>query len=79
MHLTHKPSGELVEVLNLDRLFNPLQSQVCGRFLAGAKLQELAAFDKDDLLFPTGENLPRCWVSPAHKFKLHIAGGRHAE
>ena len=27
----HKPSG-LVEILNLDRLFNPLQKDVNGRF-----------------------------------------------
>ena len=75
MHLMHKPSGDLVEILNLDRLFNPIQKEVNGRFLAGDQLQEPAGFGKDDLVFPSGEYLPRCWVNPAYKNKLRAVGG----
>lgn len=75
MYLMHKPSGDLIEVLNLDRLFNPTHSEVNGRFLGGDELQESAAFSKDDLVFPSGEYLPRCWVSPSHKVKLRTVGG----
>jgi len=75
MYLMHKPSGDLVEVLNLDRLFNPAHSEVNGRFLAGDELQEPAAFDKNDLVFPSGEYLPHCWVNPAYKDKRRSVGG----
>jgi len=75
MYLMHKPSGDMIEVLNLDRLFNPTHCEVNGRFLAGDGLQEPAAFGKDDLVFPSGERLPRCWVNPSHKVKLRTVGG----
>ena len=76
MYLMHKPSGDLIEVLNLDRLFNPSHSEVNGRFLTGDELQEPAAFGKDDLVFPSGEYLPRCWVNPGYKVKLRtVVGG----
>ncbi len=75
MYLIHKPSGDPVEILNLDRLFNPLHREVNGRFLVGDRLQAPAAFGKDDLLFPSGESLPRCWISPTYKDKRHAVGG----
>ena len=75
MYLMHKPSGDLVEVLNLDSLFNPFQKHVNGRFHAGEEVQEPAAFGKNDLVFPSGEYLPRCWLHPAYKTKLRAAGG----
>jgi hypothetical protein len=75
MYLMHKPSGDLVEILNLDRLFNPSQTEVNGRFLAGEALQAPTAFGKDDLVFPSGESLPRCWFNPTHKAKLRVVGG----
>jgi hypothetical protein len=75
MYLMHKPSGDLVEVLNLNRLFDPFQNEVNGRFLAGDVLQEPAAFGKDELLFPSGEYLPLCWINPTYKVKLRSVGG----
>jgi hypothetical protein len=73
MYLMHKPSGDLVEVLTLDRLFDPLQPEISGRFHAGEELQEPEAFAKSELVFPSGEYLPRCWVDPAYRKKL-LAG-----
>lgn len=75
MYLMHKPSGDLVEVLTLERLFDPFQKDVTGRFHAGEEMQEPAAFAKVELVFPSGEYLPRCWVDPAYKTKLRVAGG----
>ncbi|MEK7303504.1 MAG: acetyltransferase [Pseudomonadota bacterium] len=75
MYLMYKPSSDLIEVLNLDSLFNPFQKDVNGRFLAGDELQAPAAFVKDDLVFPSGETLPRCWVNPAYQDKLRAVGG----
>lgn len=74
MYLMHKPSGDLVEVLTVDRLFDPFQCEISGRFHAGEELQEPAAFAKSELVFPSGEYLPRCWVDPTYKSKLFATG-----
>lgn len=67
MYLMHQPSGDLVEVLTLDRLFDPFQRELSGRLHAGEELQDPAPFAKGELMFPSGEPLPRCWVDPAYK------------
>ncbi len=69
MYLRHKPSNDLVEVLDLAALFDPFQPQVRGRFHAGEELQDPADFAKQELLFPSGERLPRCWVDPQYREK----------
>lgn len=74
MYLMHKPSGDLVEMLNLESLFDPFRREVSGRFHAGEEMQEPAAFAKNELVFPSGEHLPRCWLDPAYKTKLHALG-----
>lgn len=62
MYLMHRPSGDLVEVLNLEALFDPFRKEVSGRFYAGQEMQEPANFAKGDLAFPSEEYLPRCWL-----------------
>jgi hypothetical protein len=69
MYLRHKPSNDLVEVLDLTSLFDPFQSQLQGRFHAGEELQDPAPFAKADLVFPSGESLPRCWMDPQYREK----------
>jgi hypothetical protein len=71
MYLMHKPSGDLVEMLNLESLFDPFRREVNGRFHAGEEMQEPAAFAKSEMVFPSGEYLPRCWLDPAYKTRLH--------
>lgn len=73
MYLKHRPSGDLVEVLDLGRLFDPFVSEVPGRFHAGEEMQEPASFGKADLAFPSGEPLPRCWVDSRYKAHLRRA------
>lgn len=67
MYLKHKPSGDLVEILDLRGLVDPFQSLVAGRFHAGEELQEPANFAKADLIFPSGEVLPRCWIDAGYR------------
>jgi hypothetical protein len=67
VYLKHKTSGDLVEVLDLSVLFDPFQTQVRGRFHAGEELQEAELFMKGELLFPSGELLPRCWVDRGYR------------
>ena len=75
MYLIHKPSGDLVEILNLDRLFDPYQGEVYGRFQAGEEIQEPVAFAKNELVFPSGEYLPRCWLDPVYRSRLRVVRG----
>ena len=67
MYLKDKQTGDLVEVLTLDDLFDPFKATVSGRFHAGEELQEPREFVKVDLIFPSGEGLPRCWTDPHYK------------
>lgn len=62
MYLKLQTNGHLVEVLGLNDLFNPMHAYVVGRLHYGEEIQEAEKFAKVDLLFPSGEMLPRCWV-----------------
>jgi hypothetical protein len=67
MFLKHKPSGLLVEVLTLGSVYDPCQREITGRFHAGEEMQEPEAFEKADLIFPSGESLPVCWLNPHYR------------
>jgi len=71
MYLKHK-NGSMVEVLAVPDLFDPSRKVVSGRFHAGEELQEPMNFIKQELAFPSGEALPRCWLDPAYKYRLNI-------
>ena len=62
MFLLHQPSNSLVEVLELQDLWNPISKRVTGRFHAGEELQDPELFTKSHLVIPSGESLPLCWV-----------------
>ncbi|MGK7927193.1 MAG: acetyltransferase [Spirulina sp.] len=66
MFLQHKPTGDLVEVLSMDLMANPCQDKIIGRFHVGEEMQEEETFLKSDLVFPSGETLPACWLNPAY-------------
>ncbi len=66
MFLKHRDDDSLVEVLNLVQLWDPFATTVQGRFHAGEELQDPQQFAKSDLLFPSDEPLPRCWVNPTY-------------
>ncbi len=62
MYLKRKSDGHLIEVLTLNDLFNPLHKEVIGRLHYGEEPQDPERFRKEDLVFPSGEPLPRCWT-----------------
>lgn len=67
MYLKDKSNGDLVEVLDTEALFDPNQAEIKGRYHAGEEMQEPTAFSKANLIFPSGEALPKCWVDPAYR------------
>lgn len=66
MFLKYRPDGSLVEVLDIKQLMDPFADSVTGRFHAGEELQEPQAFSKTELVFPSDEVMPRCWLDPAY-------------
>jgi len=71
MYLRDKTSGDLVEVLDTASMVDPCKMQLEGRFHAGEELQDEARFTKDDLEFPSGEALPRCWLDATYRTTKH--------
>jgi len=67
MFLKEKDSSELVEVLSLRDLFDPFHKTLVGRYNAGEDLPDPKHFSKKNLLFPSGEPLPRCWNDPHYR------------
>lgn len=66
MFLKTKQDGSLMEVQDLQQLFDPFARGVQGRLHAGEELQDAEVFAKCDLLFPSREALPRCWVDAGY-------------
>ena len=67
MFLKERHSGELVEVIDTEALFDPFQPAITGRYNAGEELPDPKSFAKSDLVFCSNESLPRCWVDPDYR------------
>lgn len=73
MYLKQMRSGDLVEIIDPATLFDPFVTSVRGRIHAGEELQDPADFAKSELVFPSGETLPRCWLDPDYRAQLRSA------
>ena len=71
MFLKSKSHGELVELLEVEKLYDPFKKEVLGRFHAGEEMQDPETFVKSELIFPSGEALPQCWLDPDYKHIRH--------
>jgi len=69
MFLKHKRLGSLVEVLTPEKLYDPCQKEIIGRSHCGEELQDPENFIKSEMIFPSGESLPICWLEPNYRFK----------
>jgi hypothetical protein len=67
MYLKHRPTNDFVEVLDLKSLFDPCVDEINGRLHAGEEMQDPEVFKKADLVFPSDEALPQCWIDPDYK------------
>lgn len=67
MLLEHRPSGNLVEVLTVEELYNPCHTEITGQSQAGEEVQDPEIFLKSELIFPSGEPLPRCWFDAHYR------------
>lgn len=69
MFLMNKNGNQLVEVLEVEELFNPNRNEITGKSHSGEEMQETRTFPKSEMLFPSGESLPLCWVDPDYREK----------
>ena len=67
MLLKERYSGHMVEVLSLIDLINLNCDEVIGRYQEGEEAQDPKKFKKTDLIFLSGEELPRCWTDPHYR------------
>ncbi|MDZ7957704.1 MAG: acetyltransferase [Aulosira sp. DedQUE10] len=67
MLLQLKDSGELVKIVDLQELIDPNNDLVHAKDQEGQEEQETDTFKKDELIFPSGESLPRCWLDASYK------------
>ena len=71
MFLKSKSSGDLVELLEIQDLYDPFKTKLRGRLHAGEEMQDPEMFLKSELIFPSGESLPRCWIDSDYKHVMH--------
>ena len=63
MLLKSKQNDSLVEISDIIELIDPSKQKVTGQIQSGEEEQDLEPFDKKELVFPSDENLPQCWVN----------------
>jgi hypothetical protein len=67
MLLQAKDSGSMVEVLDVKELINPTTEEIKGQNQLGQEEQDPTNYKKENLIFPSGEELPRCWVDANYR------------
>lgn len=67
MLLQIKDSSELVKLADMQQLIDPNLDTVQGQKQQGQEEQPVDSFKKENLVFPSGENLPRCWLDVNYK------------
>ena len=67
MILQKKDNGTLIEIQDLIGTIDPNQMELMGRVQSGEEEQEPELVRKQNLIFPSGESLPRCWLDPDYR------------
>ncbi|WP_069789499.1 acetyltransferase [Cyanobacterium sp. IPPAS B-1200] len=62
MLLQNKRTRNLVEVIDLQSLTDPNDSRILIQIQAGEEEQDPEPMKKKNLNFPSGEDLPICWL-----------------
>lgn len=67
MFLKNRHNGNIVDVTTMRDLTNLYNENVSGQYQAGEELQDVEEFKKSELVFLSGEELPRCWTDPHYR------------
>lgn len=67
MFLQLKDSGYLIKVIDFQELIDPNSRVIRAQDQLGQEEQEPETYQKQNLVFPSGESLPLCWVDPNYR------------
>ncbi|MCJ8319010.1 MAG: acetyltransferase [Colwellia sp.] len=67
MFLKSRNNDNMVDVSRMRDLTNLYRAKVLGCYQNGEELQDQQEFDKSDLVFLSGEELPKCWTDPNYR------------
>ncbi|UGA53733.1 acetyltransferase [Vibrio sp. VB16] len=67
MFLKERASGDLIDIVETKDLTSLFHENVVGQYQAGQEEQDPELFKKSDLVFMSGEELPRCWTDPNYR------------
>ncbi len=62
--------GDLVQVLDIQELVDPHREVLRVRYQAGEEPGDPVEVRKAELRFPSGEELPRCWLDPHYRVRF---------
>ncbi|WP_057831233.1 hypothetical protein [Colwellia sp. TT2012] len=67
MFLKNRKNGDMVDVDTIRDLTNLYHEKVLGCYQVGEEVQDPQEFKKSELVFLSGEDLPRCWTDPNYR------------
>jgi len=67
MFLKDAKSGDLIEVVDIHALLDPHKSSMASRYQAGEEVGDPVEVEKANVVFPSGEPLPKCWLDPHYR------------
>jgi len=56
-----------VEIMDIQLLLDPNESEIVIQSQSGEEEQDPELNQKNDLIFPSGEELPRCWLDANYR------------
>ncbi|MDB9526669.1 acetyltransferase [Oscillatoria sp. CS-180] len=69
MLVKNRDDQTLIKVVDTEELIDPFKDEIQGKQQAGQSEQPPQAFNKSQLVFPSGEALPQCWIDPDYRQK----------
>ena len=69
MLLKNTQDDGLIEITEIQELIDPFKDKVTAQTQEGQNEQPPEPFNKKDLVFPSGESLPQCWLDSNYKVK----------
>jgi len=73
MFLQIKDSRDLVKIVDVQELFDPNIETVHAQDQQGQEEQETDIYKKEELVFLSGEKLPRCWLDAKFRVREAVA------
>jgi hypothetical protein len=67
MFLKSRNNDDMIDISRMRDLTNLYHNKVLGCYQNGEELQDWQELDKSDLMFLSGEELPKCWTDPNYR------------